>query len=173
MRAAVFGPLVTFVVLFPLIGLCFILAGMRRGRKAIRLLKHGKQAAGKLISKKSTGASVNDRPVYKMTFQFTADDGRNYQAVARTHLDELLTDDASEPLVYDPWKPASATLLDHLPGSPRIGDDGGIRNDGTWRGLLVAILPFVSVVGHGTYACLRYLEQAQPIRDWLQTTLGA
>ena len=156
MRTALFGPFAAAAAIFPFVGLCFVIFGLRKGRKAIRLLRDGKQAEGTLVSKKATSTRVNKQPVYKLTFEFTADDGRTYQAVAKTHQTEDLEDEAREPLLYDPVDPSYATMLDALPGRPRIDDMGTIHGGSVVKTLLVSIVPAASVVGHGIYACLRY-----------------
>jgi len=68
---------------------------------------------------------------------------------AKTHEPEHLQDDAEEPLLYDPIRPSRATLLDHLPGAPRIDDMGQIQTQSPIRSLLVLIVPTLSIVGHG------------------------
>ncbi len=88
MRRAIFGPVVGMVVIFPLIGLVFIGAGVRQGWMARRLLRHGEQADGKLVDKKPTSTRINKRIVYKMTFDFQDQLGRTHQAIAKTHLVE-------------------------------------------------------------------------------------
>lgn len=154
MRTAVFGPMAALAAIFPAVGLCFIVAGLRKGRKAMRLLVHGKQGVGTLKSKEATGTQMNDQMVYKLTFEFVADDGRTYEAVAKTHQTHELEDDAEEPLLYDPIRPAYATMLDHLPGSPRIDANGSVQTDSAGRSLAVLFLPIISIAGHGIWAYL-------------------
>lgn len=158
MRTAVFGPLAAFVVIFPSIGLCIIIAGLIKGRKTLRLLAHGKKGFGTLKSKEATNMTINDQRVYKLTFEFVAHDGRIYEATARTHETELLEDDAEEPLLYDPFRPAYSTMLDNLPGLPTIDQHGSIRTDSRIKSILVFFLPAVSIVGHGMYAYQRFFS---------------
>jgi hypothetical protein len=155
MRTAMFPIFVLFVVLFPLIGLCFMLAGFRKGRKAVRLLANGEQALGVLKSKESTSTRINDRPVYKLTFEFTDQTGQTHEAMAKTHEPERLQDDADEPLLYDPLRPSCATMLDHLPGAPRVDEMGQIQTQSPLKSLLVTIVPALSIIGHGLYLAWR------------------
>lgn len=158
MRTAPFPAWAALVVgLFPLVGLCVIADGLRKGRKAIRLLTFGQQAQGSLKSKKATNHRVNKQAVHKMTFEFTDEMGRHHETVVKTHQTEQLEDDALEPLLYDPVRPSNATLLDHLPGSPQIEPNGEIRTSHPARSYLVLILPALTVLGHGLYAWWRFV----------------
>ncbi len=123
-----FPAMVAFVLIFPGIGLVFAAMGWRRGGKAIRLLRIGVVGEGTLVSTRPTNTRINKQTVYEYTFEFEVH-GRKYRAVGRTHRDEL-TDDEREPLLYDPGWPPNATMLDHLPGKPRIDDEGAITM--TW-----------------------------------------
>ncbi len=179
LRCNVFGPLVLFVLIFPLIGLALLINGLRRGGKGIRLLIHGKQAVGTFVSKKPTATRINRRRVYEYTFDFVANNGQTYQAKGRTHTDALSGNDphtadnvedgpddpmhvdnsagdqrerpGQELLLYDPMDPAYAVMLDALPGRPRIDENGGIRIGGGGRAALVLIAPAMTVIGHGAY----------------------
>ena len=151
MRTAMFPIFVLFVVLFPVIGLCLMLSGFRKGRKAVRLLANGEQAFGVLKSKEATNTRINNRRVYKLTFEFTDQIGQTNEVTAKTHEPEHLQDDAEEPLLYDPVRPNWATLLDHLPGAPRIDEMGQIQTQSPIRSLLVLIVPTLSIIGHGLY----------------------
>lgn len=158
LRRSVFGPNVAFVVIFPLLGFAMVAAGLRRGFRAMRLLVHGKVSQGKLVSKVATNARVNNQPVYKLTFEFQADDGFSYQTVVRTHACRVLEDEPQEPLVYDPVDPTNAVLLDSLPGGPRVDASGALRVANPILGLLSLLLPAICIVGHGTYACVRFMR---------------
>jgi hypothetical protein len=153
---------VSVVLVFPLIGLGIIVAGLKKGIKANRLLGRGKLGLGTLKSKEPTNISIvvqdKEQPVYKLTFEFVADDGRTYEAVAKTHETRLLEDDAEEWLLYDPWDPNYAAMLDTLPGSPAIDEAGYLQPASYVRGLAVAILPAVTILGHGLYVYYRLLQ---------------
>ena len=151
MRQAAFGPWVLcLVMIFPLIGLVFIAFGLLRGVKANRLLFQGQLAWGELKSKEPTNTRVNNQTVYKLTFEFRTDDGGVYEVVSKTHLPQLLEDEAEEQLVYDPRNPARAVMLDNLPGSPDIDELGQILPTSFSRGLLPLILPGLALLIHGT-----------------------
>ena len=48
--------------------------------------------------------------------------------------------DVEEPMLYDPARPSRATTLDHLPGQPRVTDDGRIEVRGRWPGAWLHLL---------------------------------
>ena len=58
----------------------------------------------------------------KLTFSFTTQDGRAANAIARTHEYEHLVDEAEEPILYNPYSPKEACLLDDIPGRPRLDE---------------------------------------------------
>jgi hypothetical protein len=157
MRASAAGLPVAFVFVIPLIGLVILRFGLRSGLRNRRLLAEGQLAQGTLVSDEATNVQVNNQPVRRLTFEFTDTSGGRYQVVASTHDAAKLMDDAQEALVYDPRHPADATLIDSLPGHPRI-DERGEFDTGGAREILLAvvnlIIPTVTVVGHGTFLYL-------------------
>jgi hypothetical protein len=172
------------VLIFPLIGLGFVLAGLARGRKGLGLLRDGKQVMGRLTDMRETGMKVNKRTVYRMTFAFQAGDSQSYEVVARTHQPEKLSgetlgdtggpesrthppaeapsqdgkgqNEVYEPLVYDPGNPSRAVLLDSLPGEPRIDETGRICVRSPVKSLLALVLPAAAIVGNIWYAVARH-----------------
>ncbi|MEW6027421.1 MAG: hypothetical protein AB1599_09035 [Planctomycetota bacterium] len=158
MRREPMGPFVLFVLIFPLIGFIFVFFGIKSGFKSIRLLRYGKVGRAKLKSKTATSTKINNQVVYKLTFEFTAEDGAKYDAVAKSHKPELLEDEAEEQLLYDETNPEYAVLLDALPGAPDIDAQGRIQARGYFAGLPVLIIPLITVIGHGIYMCLRFIS---------------
>ncbi len=80
-----------------------------------------------LVDKEATGAIVKDEPVYKLTFAFTSDDGREYHVAHKTHKTAVLEDNNEERLLYDPLQPEVALMVDTLPGLPDFDENGHIR----------------------------------------------
>lgn len=116
MRASEFGgPVALFVLIFPGIGMVFMIIGTRKTINSIRVLKVGQLAEGRYLSQEATNMKVNNQTVYKLFFEFMAKDGRKYNAVAKTHKTNRLLDEEFEKLVYDPNEPSNAVLLDALP----------------------------------------------------------
>jgi len=148
---------VSFVIIFPLIGSLLVAVGLKKGIKANRLLGRGKLGLGTLKAKEPTNTSINDQTVYKLTFEFVAEDGQTYEVVIKAHQVGLLEDDAEEQLLYDPLNPTYAVIFDSLPGAPTIDEAGYLRAGSYVRGLLAMILPTATVAGHGLYIYYRFL----------------
>jgi hypothetical protein len=145
-------------VLFPLIGLLFITIGIRKGIKANRLLALGEQTTGRLKSKEKTNTKVNNKPVYKLTFEFDTPEGMTCEAIAKTHNTAKLEDQAQEPLLYDPMRPSYAVMLDDLPGNPRIMENGSINAGPTLKTIKTLFIPLATIIGHGIYIVLKFLS---------------
>jgi len=157
MRREIFGPWAVFPIIFPLVGLGFLYSGIRYGIKANRLLSQGRIAFGKLISTEGTGTSINNRPVLKLTFTFTANDGLDWEVTAKTHEPEDLRDEVEEPLLYDPDDPSYAVLLDDLPGSTEFDSSGRLVAASFLETVKILLVPALTVVGHGIYLLLSIL----------------
>jgi len=146
-----------FVVVFPLIGLVMVVYSLMEGIKGIRLLRGGVLAQATLISAEPTSMSVNTRPVIRLTFDFTDADGGLHEVTSRTTQPELLQDQKTESVLYDPRNPEDAVLLDSLPGSPRLTPDGSLGMEAPQSAYLLVIVPAVTVLGHGGYLLLRFV----------------
>jgi hypothetical protein len=133
---------VVFLIgIFPGIGALFIGGAMAKGFRALRLLRYGQVAHGRLINKEATNVSVNEQTVYALTFRFTAEStGREHTVVARTHQTHLLEDEEEEPLLYLPSHPEYAFLFDNLPGAPTVNQRGYLEGS-LLGGLVYLVLP--------------------------------
>jgi hypothetical protein len=145
MRRAMFGPVVAMVLLFPAVGLTLVVPSVFQGWRNLRLLKDGETAQGTLITKEPTNVKVNNRTVYKLTFEFSDQSGQTRQAIAKTYLPEKLEANRSELLFYDPNNPSAATLLDNLPGKQALTERGEIQPCGFGAGLRAVLLPFAAM----------------------------
>lgn len=152
MRRAPMPPFVLFVLVFPIVGWCFIMVGFRKGLKGINLLVGGTQGRGTLKDKQPTNTRVNKQTVYKYTFEFEADDGLTYTVTARTHETAKFEDEEEEPLLYDPLVPLRAVLMDDLPGQPRIDENGHFQAGGAVGTVVRLFVPLASILGHGGWA---------------------
>ena len=158
MRRAEFGPWILFVLIFPLVGFIFILVSLRGGLKANRLLRNGKLAWGELVSKEPTNTRINNRVVYKLTFDFQPEEGGHAQAVARSHMPEKLQDEQRERLLYDPFRPEKAVLLDSLPASPAIDLTGNLQPRNPTFAALTLLLPGIPLAGLAVLVYSLYLR---------------
>jgi hypothetical protein len=150
MRRAQFGPWISFVGIFPLVGLLILYFAMKSGFRRAQLLRRGVLTTGKLIDKEPTNVTVNDRRVYELTFEFTARDGRRCEAKARTSDPSRLEDEHAEPLLYDPEETSRAYLLDEVPGRPEIDGTGELVGH-PMRAVLLMIVPGLVIGGHVLY----------------------
>lgn len=158
MRAHPLGPAALFLVILPILGISTIIHGLRKGIIAQRLLKIGWQTTGRLQSKTIIAGKLGMKhSIYKLTFEFTNEDGIIYEAICRTRLPEKLEDEAEEPLLYDPVRPSNAVMLDALPGSPRIDENGNIKAGSLSKTLLCFVLPVLTVMGNVGYIFIRFL----------------
>jgi len=120
------SPFAFFIILFPVVGMLFIIRGMKKGIASIRLLGNGVVGKGRMISMNPTNERINNKPVYELIFEFKAD-STIYKAKARTHKVEALTDEKEELLMYDPDEPGKAVLLDDLPSAVKTDTNGDIK----------------------------------------------
>lgn len=135
------------LAIFPVVSLFLVYKSFKTGLKANHLMRNGLLGEGEFVSKEPTGASINDDPVFVLTFKFqAASTGRTHTITAETHRIETLEDDEREPLLYLERDPDSGVLLDHLPGSPRVGSDGQLTCANKLSGFGVLVLPLVAVV---------------------------
>ncbi len=158
LKSFVTGPEGLIPLVFPVVGLVFIMFGFKKGLKANRLLADGELGKGRLKSREKTNTKINKQPVYKLTFEFSNSQGTSYEVSVKTHLPEKLEDQQEEPLLYEPMNPKNAVMLDDLPGSPRIDENGNIRAGSPSAALLSFVIPFIVIIGHGTYIYIRFLS---------------
>ncbi len=156
-RTTEFPWMVMFVLIFPVIGLIFMVYSFRRNSKHVDLLNQGVFARGKLLNKERTNVEYNKMPVYKYTFEFTANDGMTYQATGKTHLTHLLEDEETERVIYAPNDPAYATVYDSIPGAPTLGPDG-LYNPLPVSRYFSLILPAFMTLLHGTIAYFYFFK---------------
>jgi hypothetical protein len=137
------APLVPMVI--PVVALGFALVQWAVGRRAVRLLRFGVETRGRLVRRESGGfASRRGSPVFQhLVFAYQVADGRTFETFITPLEPALVTDDADEPMLYDPRAPQVATPLDHLPGGPRIGPGGELQAR-PGLGVTALILPLVS-----------------------------
>jgi hypothetical protein len=157
MRRAMFGPGVTFVSLFPFIGLVILIPATLHGMKRNRLLREGIVTSGTLKSKMRTNVTVNNRLMYEMLFEFTARDGRHHEVKARTTDPPRLEDESQEPLLYDPSDPTRAYLLDEAPARPEFEMNGDLRGR-TSSAIRALIIPGLMIAVHGLVLVFKLLR---------------
>jgi hypothetical protein len=156
MRSAVFGPLVLFVLIFPAIGLAFVIGAVPGRLRQLQLLRHGLPAFGRLVDKSPTNVRINNQPVYSLRFEFKAQDGRTGVAEARTHMPETLEDEEQEAVLYDPRDLTRAIVFDGATGRPGVAPDGNLHGH-VGAALARLLLPILALGGHGYWVWLQFL----------------
>ena len=146
-RRSIFSAAALFVLIFPAIGLGIVIAATRWGNRRGRLLRDGVFTTGVLKSKRATNTTVNKRRVYELSFEFTARDGRKFEAKARTSDTARLEDEREEPLLYDPEKPEDAVMLDEAPTRPQFDDTGALMARPT-AAFLAMIIPAIVIAAN-------------------------
>jgi hypothetical protein len=104
-----------FVLLLPIIGLSIICYKIFRSLKILRLLQNGEVGKGYFIEMEPTGMVINGKPVMKLHYQFTANDGEIHDAFVKTCNTKKLTDASLKPFFYDVMQPNKSVLFDSLP----------------------------------------------------------
>lgn len=145
MSQGAFPPFVLFVLIFPTIGLIFIIANLLWSLKALRILKDGIITSGQLSRTEATNTRINNSPVIRYFFTFTAQDGQKYEAKAETHNPASILDERQEMIFYDPLDPKKAVVKDNLPGHPQLREDGSFVDIGIIGALPYLILPGITV----------------------------
>jgi hypothetical protein len=159
LRRATLGPLGLVATLIPLAALLVVVRGLVKGTQAIRLLTIGKLTTGRLISKEPLGPFGRHQkvPAYKLVFEFTDEKGQTHRTTTQTQWTERLEDEQKEALLYNPQRPGYAVMLDDLPASPRIDEDGDIQLKPAGKPLSCLVVPAITAIGHGLYGILRLL----------------
>lgn len=154
MRRGEFSAFVMFVAIFPLIGIAIVAFAWQRGATENRLLQRGILTTGALKENVITNVRVNNLPVHKLTFEFIARDGKTYKAESFTSHPERLTDEAKEPLLYDPDDPTNSYMLDEAPSRPKLDGTGELigRPVAAFSRLIV---PAIVLIGNGFGVWLR------------------
>jgi len=158
MRMQTFSTVAVWTVLFPLVGLVFILMGTRRSLRALRLLKYGILTKGVLVSKKRTNTKINGRVVFKMTFQFQDEEGSEYTVKERTTMPYNLQDQKEERLLYLKSRPSNAMMLDALPASATINRYGYVEAVPIINVIILLLVPIATIIGHGIYVLNHYFS---------------
>lgn len=150
-RRGIFSSWALIVVIFPLVGLGFIIGSLKRNLKFLKMLEIGEYVRGKIAAKKHTGSTIkiNNRhyPIYEYKFEFSVKD-KTYFATCKTHLSEKVEDEEKEIILYDRFRPDRAIVYDAMPSAPKILPEGLIDPAYISKGW-VLLLPLVTLIGHG------------------------
>ena len=157
MRAYRFPAAAFLVLIFPCVAVAAIVFGMRKGRKARRLLARGVVTEGVLTPKDEPVRQVGKRIFYEYNYAFTGPDGKAHMT---STLNVDTADDVPESrmqILYDPRDPNLAMPVDDLPAAVRIDDQGCIQPVSHRRALLLMIAPLLTIGGNLLFAAFRFL----------------
>jgi len=146
MRRAPFGPYILFVLLFPFIGLVFILLGIRKGVRINRLLKYGEITKAALEKTEPTRTRINNRRVYKYTYKYRDKYGENREHIERTHLAYLLNDSKEKELLYIPGIPKYSAIIATIPGNVKVLDGRNLEFNTSNRSLFQVLIPLGGII---------------------------
>lgn len=136
-RYSTFGAVVLLTLLFPVIGLTFVVLGYRKGLKQIYLLGHGNIADGKITGKVATGTKVNNIPEMKYLFEYKNSMGETCKGESRSLPRPEIGDEKYEPVVYVHKNGKNyAELVDALPKNILLNEQGQWHSQGNFKTLL-------------------------------------
>jgi hypothetical protein len=98
------------------IGLFFLYPSIRKTRRERKILLSGRPALGKLIHAEATNLQINEQTVYNLTYEYSTGNNTSQQFSVRSHMIRNLSEEHTEPLVYDPGNPSRAVIVHTLPG---------------------------------------------------------
>jgi hypothetical protein len=148
------------VLSFPIIGAAFFTTATVRGLRRVILLRCGKVASARTISKRATNTSVNNQPVVKYVYEFQGSDGRVYSGSSRALASEEIGDEAEEPVLYVPSDPRLSTLVDALPLRCTLDvDEAGqwVSYESMWP-VVWCGLAWMGILANVGYGLLRVLD---------------
>jgi hypothetical protein len=158
LRRSTFGLGASMVIVFPVVAVALLAAGIVPGLRAGRVMGSGKLALGRLVSKSPTNTRVNDRTVYRMTFAFEDEAGARHECVVRTSLTGRLEDEGEELVLYDPRDPSRNCPVDAIPGGVVMDSEGRIIPKGPVAVGVRLLLPAATVGIHGYVAVAKVLQ---------------
>lgn len=142
MREKTFSSWIAFVLIFPLVGAGLYFTALISNYKALRLLKIGKVAFGRLLRSTATNTSINEETVYKYEFGFEVD-GRSYVAVAKTHLTAGLEDEDTEMILYNANNPDDNLVYDSVSSINKLDIRGNVPK----AGINALLYPLSTLIG--------------------------
>ncbi len=155
-RSAPYGRWILFLIVIPLIGLAFILYSFRKNMKSLDLIECGLFASGKMIHKEATTSRINNQPIYKVIYEFEAENGKSYKAEGKTHRAHLLQEGVDQQIIYAQKEPSYSVLFDTIPFAPKMDEEGSFLPIPK-RNMWVLVLPVLTVFGNIGYILGRFV----------------
>jgi len=140
MRYSIFGPFTLFTLLFPLIGMIFVIVGYRKGSFYTKLLKKGKIADGKVFNVEHTNMRINNIPVVAYYFEYYDERGQKQVSKSKVQRTAQIGDEELEPVLFITGKKSHAILVDELPNRVMLDSNGKWTMAGGKGGAVAGIL---------------------------------
>ncbi|MDO4550131.1 MAG: hypothetical protein Q4C96_02630 [Planctomycetia bacterium] len=114
-----------FVLIFPIVGMCFLLSQIRKGVRNWWLIKYGEVAKGLVTDVSPTGTRINEQPVMQVTYEYYVRGEKFLGTMASMNIDRL-TDGKCEVLFVNTEKPKNIFVLDFFPKGIRVEEGTGV-----------------------------------------------
>jgi hypothetical protein len=146
-RYSVMGAWGLLIMLLPTAGIIILIFTLKSGISKIKILKNGIPSKGTLKKSYPTGTEINEEEVYKMIFEYRDENGQIHETSIKTTNPDVLEDDDSEKLIYNPLNPSKAVFIDTLPFKTKLDHNGNfICESGILSSFIYFILPAASIV---------------------------
>lgn len=145
---------VSAILIFFVAAIVLIYLSLKEGRLHNYLLANGVLTTGRLIDKQSTATKINNRRVYKLIYEYTADDGKKYQTTLKTHRTDRFPSGEPEAVIHFPGYGNVSALVKGMAAAPDIGEDGTFQLSGIGSYFSIffrLIVPVVTVVFGSAY----------------------
>lgn len=120
--------IILLLLIFPGVGGTFLVIGLRRNIRALRLLINGVFTKGVLLDKQATNTRINNQMVYRYEFEFDVERHGKIIATCSTHHTRLVEDEGEEIILYDAENPDYNVVYDAIPMAPYINRRGEMEN---------------------------------------------
>lgn len=128
---------------FAITGGVFLWINLRKRAKTLQLYLRGLIAWGQQVSRTDTKARINDLAIFKYVYTFKAQDGQQYEAIAKASADFNVGDQVQELVLYLPEDPSYNIVFDAVDSAPIVKEDGSLwvkQKIGSWFSLILCIV---------------------------------
>ncbi len=137
--------LVLTVLLFPIIGACFLFFQFLEAYKTIHLMRYGESAAGVPEKMEETGVRFNNQPQFRVTYTFRNSLGEFCSVSTKTYDVSRIRKNRVGTLLYDPQHPDWAAVLEDFQNDFYVTPSGGVRMK--WRCLIPLLFWLILLLG--------------------------
>lgn len=143
-RSTGFSGILIFIgFVFSLAGVPFLLISLRKRAKTLQLYLRGLIAWGEEVSRVNTKAMLNDMWIFKYVYTFKAQNGQQYEAIAKAPADFNVGDQRQELVLYLAEDPSYNIIFDAVDSAPIVKEDGSLsvkQKIGSWFSFILCIV---------------------------------